>query len=102
MTIKDMQEYDNILLDRKELNFILFHPGEPTPTRQRIRNMIAAQYAVDLDLIYVYKLAPEFGRGSTKCKVMIYKSKNAAENLIPKHIKKRNEIKEGKGDSDSS
>jgi small subunit ribosomal protein S24e len=100
MAIKDMNEYENVLLNRRELNFILFHPGEPTPTRQVIRNKVASEYAVDLDLVYVYELNPEFGRGSTKCLVYIYDSKEFAEKMIPKYIKKRNETK--KGDSDSS
>lgn len=95
MAIKDKQEYNNILLNRRELEFILFHPGEPTPTRQTVRNKIAAEYAVDLDLVYVYKLSPEFGRGSTHCSVYIYDSKEATEKLVPKHIKKRNQKEKG-------
>ncbi|MBD3230860.1 MAG: 30S ribosomal protein S24e [Candidatus Lokiarchaeota archaeon] len=98
MAIKDKQEYNNVLLNRRELEFIIFHPGDPTPTRQNIRNKIAAEYAVDLDLVYVYKLSPEFGRGSTKCLVYIYDSKEAGEKLVPNYIKKRNQVKEEKGD----
>ncbi|MHA1310937.1 MAG: 30S ribosomal protein S24e [Candidatus Helarchaeota archaeon] len=98
MAIKDMHEHNNILLNRRELNFILFHPAEPTPTRQSVRNKIASKYAVDIDLVYVYKLQPEFGRGSTKCEVYVYDSKEIADKLVPEYIKKRNQIKEEKGE----
>ncbi len=101
MAIKDMQEIDNILLRRKELYFTMFHLGEPTPTRQAIRNKIAAQYAVDLDLVFVYKMVPEFGRGSTKCEVYIYESKEAADLLVPKHIKLRNKVNDKEGEKNT-
>ena len=73
--IKIISEKENPLLERKELEFIVIHPGQGTPKRTDIRKKLAAILSKDIDCVYIEHLYSETGKPETKAKQEYMKAK---------------------------
>ncbi|MHA1267642.1 MAG: 30S ribosomal protein S24e [Candidatus Helarchaeota archaeon] len=90
-----LKEFDNSLLNRKQINFKIIHEKMATPTRDEVKRKLAAQFNADPNTIIIDKLLPRFGQATTVGFAKIY---NSPEDLTiePKYIIKRNQPKEQK------
>ncbi len=91
MKIDVLKEKENVLLGRKEIDFICFHPNEGTPIRYDIRKRLGALFNADIETVYIRALKSEFGRAASKGLAMIYNSPERALEIEREHIIKRNQ-----------
>ncbi|NVM27343.1 MAG: 30S ribosomal protein S24e [Candidatus Helarchaeota archaeon] len=87
------KEFDNLLLNRKQIDFELLHQKMSTPTRAEVKSKLAAQFNVKPDRVIISKLTPKFGQAFTVGYAKIYNTKEDAETIEPKHSMKRNQPK---------
>lgn len=60
MDIRILKDKDNALLNRRELDFIVKYEGS-TPSRNDVRNKLAAMLNAPLELVVVQKMKTEYG-----------------------------------------
>ena len=61
MELEIVSKKDNPLLDRTELEVLAHHTGKPTPTRDEVREQVAAAMKAKKDVVfpgYFYKRGP--------------------------------------------
>lgn len=75
----------NKLLDRKQFVVDLKHPGAPAPTRQQIKELVAAQLNANKDNTVIFGLQTVFGGGRTTGFGLIYDSHDALMKVEPTH-----------------
>ena len=92
--IEITKQKENPLLKRNEVEFILAHPAEGTPSRLEVRKKLSAILNVDLEQVYIRKIQPIMGREESKGFACIYESKEDAIRIEPQYILKRNEPKQ--------
>ncbi|MHA1275616.1 MAG: 30S ribosomal protein S24e [Candidatus Helarchaeota archaeon] len=90
------KEFENPLLNRKQIYFRILHQKLPTPTKLETRKKLAAQFNADLDKVIISKLAPKYGQELTVGYAKIYDSIEAAVKIEQPYILKRNKPKEEK------
>ncbi len=93
--IQVVEERWNPLAERKELQLVITHVAQPTPTRCQVRDAIAERYKVDKKYVVVRKLVTEYGIGRSKATVHIYKDLERMKKLEPEKVLKHNEKCEG-------
>jgi ribosomal protein S24E len=91
MELEIVSKKDNPLLDRTELEVLAHHTGQPTPTRNEVREHVAAAMKAKKDVVLVDHMQSTFGKGLTRGYVKVYKTKEAAMAIEREPIKKRNE-----------
>jgi len=91
MELEIISKKDNPLLDRTELEVLAHHTGKPTPTRDEVREHVAAAMKAKKDVVLVDHMESTFGKGVTRGYVKVYKTKEAALAIEREHLKKRNE-----------
>ena len=91
MELEIVSKKDNPLLDRSELEVLAHHTGKPTPTRDEVREHVAAAMKAKKDVVMVDHMESTFGKGVTRGYVKVYKTKEAAMAIEREPIKKRNE-----------
>ena len=91
MELEIVSKKDNPLLDRTELEVLAHHTGKPTPTRDEVREHVAAAMKAKKDVVMVDHMESTFGKGVTRGYVKVYKTKEAAMAIEREPIKKRNE-----------
>jgi len=89
MELTITKQNKNSLFDREDVYFTLKDTGT-TPTRQEIRELIAARTSNKAENVAVISINSEYGKNVVKGIVHIYKSKEDLEKREPKHIIKRN------------
>ena len=90
MELEIVSRKDNPLLDRTELEVLAHHAGKPTPTRDEVREHVAAAMKAKKDVVLVDHMETTFGTGLTRGYVKVYKNKEAADAIEREPIKKRN------------
>ncbi len=100
MKIVIEKEFDNILLNRKQIHFRIIHQKQATPTRAEIRKKIAAQFNADLEKVIISQLIPKYGQAFTVGYAKIYETLENLQKIEPKYAIKRNKIKEEKPESE--
>ncbi|MEM3737558.1 MAG: 30S ribosomal protein S24e [Candidatus Bathyarchaeia archaeon] len=85
----------NPLLERRELNFEIYHPNAPTPTRKEVKEKLAAIINTDQSTIHIAKMETKRDSWATKGLVYIYLSQNKAKLLTPHYLIER-ETRKGK------
>ncbi len=90
MELEIVSRKDNPLLDRTELEVLAHHTGKPTPTRDEVREHVAAAMKAKKDVVLVDHMESTFGKGITRGYVKVYKTKEAAMAIEREPIKKRN------------
>ncbi len=81
---------ENKLLARREIVATIVHSGSSTPTRQQVREAVAAQLGVKPELVFIKKILTEFGRGVSRAEVHVYDSEATAKVVEPLYIIARN------------
>ena len=90
MELEIVSKKENPLLDRTELEVLAHHAGKPTPTRDEMRQQVAAAMKAKMDVVLVDHMESSFGRGLTRGYVKVYKTKEAALAIEREPIIKRN------------
>lgn len=90
MEINITKDWDNPLLDRKEITFNISHSGE-TPSRDEIKNKLVAQLNSRHELVIVDKIRTEYGTQNTSGYAKIYSDVDRANEIENKYVLKRNE-----------
>ena len=94
MKIIITKEFDNLLLNRKQIDFKILHQKMATPSRTEVRKKIAAQFNADLERVIITKLTPKYGQEYTVGYAKIYDTTELAQQIEPKYILKRLQSKE--------
>ena len=94
MDIEIVNQQENALLSRIEIEFKAVHPDGPTPKRDEVREALAKQFRAGKDRVVVDHMNSEFGRLETNGYAKIYASKEALLKYEAKHKLKRNKIAE--------
>ncbi len=92
MEINITKDWDNPLLDRKEITFNISHTGA-TPSRDEIKNKLVALLNSRHELVIVDKIGTEYGTQNTTGYAKMYSDVDRANEIENKHILKRNELK---------
>ena len=92
MEITITEEKENPLIGRKEIQAVLTHLGDVTPTREAVRSKIAAQLNADLDRVVVQSINGHFGEPKSQLSVHCYDNSETVLVYEPKYILKRNKI----------
>jgi len=88
MKIKSIKKKENPLLKRTELEILIDHLNEPTPSRQKLIDYLAANLGADKNLLVIRKIATSYGPLS-KIFAVLYNDENALKETELKHILKR-------------
>ncbi len=82
-------EKNNKLLNRRELDFTVKYEG-PTPSRNDVRNKLAAKLNVKLDLVIIQKMESRFGIQEATGYAKIYEDEARMKEIEAEHIMKKN------------
>lgn len=94
MEINLTEEKYNALIGRKEVNAVINHLGEVTPTREAVRSKVAALLNVDLDNVVIQSIQGSFGEPISQVAVHCYDNVEDVKAYEPKYRLKRNKIRE--------
>lgn len=94
MDIEISDKKQNPLLNRVEVRFIVHHTNEKTPTRDAIREKIAAQLGSKKGHIVVDSMNSVYGKAATKGYVRVYDTPESLAKNEPHYILKRNKLEE--------
>lgn len=94
MDIELSEKKQNPLLGRVEVRFAVHHPGEKTPTRDQIREKLAAQLNSKKGLIVVDSMKSAYGKGATKGYARVYEANEQLAKNEPHYLLKRNKLEE--------
>lgn len=94
MQIEIKAQRENPTLDREEVEFVLHHPGEPTPKRSQVQELVASRTGGDASNVIIDNMKSEFGRGATQGYAKVYETKDAALHAEPEHLLIRNGLVE--------
>jgi small subunit ribosomal protein S24e len=92
MEIKVLEEKNNPLLQRREIQFNVSH-NLGTPSREEIKGKLAAYLNSKPELVIIERMKSDFGRRETKGYAKIYESMDRLKSVETEHIIKRNEKK---------
>ncbi|HUW42955.1 MAG TPA: 30S ribosomal protein S24e [Thermoplasmata archaeon] len=101
MEIEFLKTKQNEPLDGTEIKFKATHPGEPTASRDAIREKIAALAHSTKEKVVLDNMKSEFGLCQTKGYAKVYKSVEMAKKHESKHILVRNKLIEKEVRKDS-
>ncbi|MFP3299567.1 MAG: hypothetical protein RXN92_00595 [Thermoplasmatales archaeon] len=96
MNIEIIGKKENSLLGRVQIKFQITHSMEPTPSREKMRNLIAANLQASPSNVVINYAKPMFGVNKTIGYAKIYNSKEQALKIELKHYLKRNGLLEEK------
>ncbi len=89
------EKKENPLLNRIEIRFRVRHPKAPTPKREDVRNLIAANLNVEKDRVIIDKMHTPFGIHETRGYAKVYNTVEDAKKIEPDYILRRNKLLEG-------
>lgn len=90
MEIKVLEEKNNPLLQRREVQFSVSH-NLGTPSRQEIKNKIAAYLNSKPELVVIERMRSQFGKRETRGYAKIYETAERLKSVETEHIIQRNE-----------
>jgi len=93
-TIKITKEVDNVLIQRKEIEFTINHPESGTPNRVDVKKKIAALKTADENLVFVKSIKSAFGSKVAKGTAAIYKDAERMKHFEPDYMRIRIMAKE--------
>ncbi|KAJ1105051.1 hypothetical protein NDU88_002459 [Pleurodeles waltl] len=85
VTVRTRKFTTNRLLQRKQMDVDVLHPGKATVPKTEIRDKLAKMYETTPDVIFVFGFRTHFGGGKTTGFGMIYYSLDYAKKNEPKH-----------------
>ncbi len=92
MEVKVLEEKKNPLLQRREVQFSISH-NLGTPSRQEIKEKLAAYLNSKPELVIIERMKSEFGKRETKGYAKIYENVDRLKDVETEHIIQRNEKK---------
>ena len=95
MDINVTKNFENKLLNRKEVEFTLTYDSS-TPSRKKIIEKLAGLINEKKELIILQSLENKFGSKSAYGKAMVYDNKEAMKDIERKHFIKRSQKEEPK------
>jgi small subunit ribosomal protein S24e len=98
MEIQIQKEKRNDLIERNEVDVIITHLGETTPTREAVRAKVAAQLNIDLDRVVIQSIHGHFGQPISTVVAHCYDKAQDASVFEPKYRLVRNKIMESKSE----
>jgi small subunit ribosomal protein S24e len=91
MDIKVVKDKKNSLLNRRELDFVVKYEGS-TPSRNDIRNKLAAMLNAPLDLLVIQRIKTEYGMQESKGYAKLYEDADRMKQVEQAYILKRNAV----------
>ncbi len=88
--IKEIKE--NVLLQRKEIYAVADHRGEPTPSRESVRSLLAAKLNADKELLILISIKSHFGMGQSIIEAHLYENREAMIEIEPLYRLQRNKL----------
>ncbi|WP_292388209.1 30S ribosomal protein S24e [Methanosarcina sp. UBA5] len=89
MDIRILKDKKNALLNRRELDFIVKYEGS-TPSRNDIRNKLAAMLNAPLELLIVQRIKTEYGLQEGKGYAKLYENADRMKEVELEYVLKRN------------
>lgn len=87
-----LEEKYNQLIGGKEVDVLVTHLGEKTPTREAVRSKIAALLNMDLENVVIQSIIGHFGEPRSRVTVHCYENAEDASIYEPIYRLKRNKI----------
>ena len=91
MDIRINKDKKNLLLNRRELDFIVKYEGS-TPSRNDVKNKLAAMLNAPLALLVIQKIKTEFGMQEAKGYAKLYEDAARLKEVELAYVQKRNAI----------
>jgi small subunit ribosomal protein S24e len=91
MDIRIIKDKKNLLLNRRELDFIVKYEGS-TPSRNDVKNKLAAMLNAPLALLVIQKIKTEFGMQEAKGYAKLYEDAARLKEVELAYVQKRNAI----------
>ncbi len=85
-----LEERENKLFGRIEIDGLIHHELKPTPSRIEIRKKIAESYEKEVPVVYVKSIKTYYGRGLSRLHAHIYSSRELVERYEVRYIIDRN------------
>ena len=92
MNIKILSKEKQPLFNREKVKFEIEHEGEPTPSKEKVRELLSNE--LKTELFVVSNINSKYGFGLSYGEARVYSKKEDMESLEPKYILKRNEKKQ--------
>lgn len=89
MDIRILKDKKNELLNRRELDFAVKYEG-PTPSRNDVRNKLAAMLNAPTDLLVIQRIKTEYGMQEGKGYAKLYEDADRMKAVELEHVLKRN------------
>lgn len=91
MDIRIIKDKKNLLLNRRELDFVVRYEGS-TPSRNDIKNKLAAMLNAPLELLVVQRIKTEYGMQEAKGYAKLYEDAARMKEVELAYVLKRNAI----------
>jgi len=91
MKIETRIEKENPFLNRKELEYIIEHASEKTPSKAALQQFLAKELGVDIEKVDIRKIFTLPGFQKSKCIAFIWNDKKVPD--LSKPAEKKEEIK---------
>jgi small subunit ribosomal protein S24e len=91
MDIKIIKDKKNSLLNRRELDFIVKYEGS-TPSRNDVRNKLAAMLNAPLELLVLQRIKTEYGMQESNGYAKLYEDADRMKQVEQAYILKRNAV----------
>ena len=91
MDIRILKDKKNALLNRRELDFIVKYEGS-TPSRNDVKNKLAAMLNAPLELLVVQRIKTEYGMQEAKGYAKLYEDAARMKEVELVYVLKRNAI----------
>lgn len=89
MDIRILKDKNNLLLNRRELDFVVKYEGS-TPSRSDVRNKLAAMLSVPLELLVLQRFVTEYGLQEAKGYAKLYSDAQRMKQIENEYVLKRN------------
>ncbi|NLI73415.1 MAG: 30S ribosomal protein S24e [Euryarchaeota archaeon] len=96
MKIDITSKIENNVLSRAEVYFKVDHDGDPTPSRNAVRDALASVLEVPKERIIIDEMDSKYGIGSTDGYAKVYDDVETARKFEKNYILVRNELAEKK------
>lgn len=94
MNLQIIDKKENPLLGRTEVRFLISHPNEPTPAREKMRNLLANNFQVSVNNVIINYAKTQYGLSYTIGYGKIYSTEDFVKKVELPHILKRNGLLE--------
>ncbi|MDD2439228.1 MAG: 30S ribosomal protein S24e [Methanosarcinaceae archaeon] len=91
MDILIRKDKNNPLLNRRELDFLVKYEGS-TPSRNEVRNKLAAMFNAPFELIVIQRMQPIFGMQEAEGYAKLYAGEARMKELELEYVMQRNPV----------